>query len=232
MFRGVEKMAVALVRTLILYIIIIFSIKMMGKRQISDLQTSELVITIMISNIAAIPMENTSQPLLGSLIPISVLVCSEIFVSFFMLKSPKFRKLICGKPVVVISEGKIKQDALKFLRLSVEDLFEQLRQMDVFCLDDVWYAVMETNGTMSVLKKSSSQPPCAEDLKIAVPEEEIDTVIVSDGNGSNLALKACGLDRIWLNKKLKEEKIELNDVFLMTATKSNKFNIIKKEIHS
>lgn len=223
-------MAVALIRTLILYIIIIFSIKMMGKRQISDLQTSELVITILISNIAAIPMENASQPLLASLVPIAVLVCCEIFVSFLMLKNSKVRQIICGKPVVIISEGKVRQDSLRYLRLSTEDLFEQLRQMDVFCLSDVWFAIMETNGKMSVLKKTEKEPPGASVLGVQVPQNLVDAVVISDGNISDFSLSLCGLSREWLEGVLQGQNVCVKDIFIMTANKSKKFNIIPKEI--
>lgn len=223
-------MAVAFIRTIILYLIIIFSMKMMGKRQISDLQTSELVITIMISNIAAIPMEDSAQPLLGSLIPIAVLICCEIFVSYMMMKNTKIRGLICGKPVIVISEGKIQQNALKYLRISAEDLFEQLRQMDVFSLEDAWFAIMETNGNLSVLKKSSKQPPDAEALGIKAPKEKFDAVVVSDGIVSDVSLSICGLDSDWLEKTLKKEKVKLKDIFIMTANTSKEFSIIKKEV--
>ena len=130
----IEFMTIALIRTIILYLLIIFGIKMMGKRQISDLQTSELVITILISNIAAVPMQDSAQPLLSSVIPIISLICYEILVSFLMLKNAKIREIICGKPIVLIKEGKVQQTALKNLRISGEDLFEQLRQADVFSL--------------------------------------------------------------------------------------------------
>lgn len=223
-------MSVALIRTIILYVIIIFSMKMMGKRQISDLQTSELVITIMISNIAAIPMEDSAQPLLGSLIPIAVLICCEIFVSYMMMKNSKIRQLICGKPIIVISEGKIQQDALKYLRISTEDLFEQLRQSDVFTLEDAWFAIMETNGNLSVLKKSNKQPPDADAMGISPPQEKFDAVVVNDGIISDFSLSVCGLDKHWLEKTLKSEKVKVKDIFIMTANTSKEFNIIKKEI--
>lgn len=223
-------MAITLIRTIILYSFIIFGIKMMGKRQISDLQTSELVITIMISNIAAFPMENASQPLLSSLIPIAVLVCCEILLSCLMLKSPKVRNLICGKPMVIINDGKVKQDALKYLRMSTEDLFGQLRQAQVFSLNDVWFAVIETNGKMSVLKKSGQQPPSASNLGLKLPEPLFDAVIISDGKISEHSLKLCGLNEKWLTETLKQKNIKQDDVFIMTANKNKEFNIIKKEI--
>lgn len=222
-------MAVSLIRTIILYIIIIFAIKLMGKRQISDLQTSELVITILISNIAAIPMQNTEQPLLTGVIPIGILVCCEVLVSFLMLKNTKIRQLICGKPIVVISDGKIQQDALKYLRLSTEDLVEQLRQLDVFSLDDVCFAIMETNGQMSVLKKSEKQPPNCSVLGITVPKAELNTVVISDGNICDSSLSICGLNRDWLMDVISAQNVNIKDIFIMTANKSKQFNIIKKE---
>lgn len=222
-------MAVALIRTIILYAFIIFAIKMMGKRQISDLQTSELVITILISNIAAIPMQNTAQPLLTGIIPILVLICCEILASFLMLKNLKIRQLICGKPIIVINEGKIDQKAMEYLRLSTEDLSEQLRQLDIFSLDDVWFAIMETNGQMSVMKKSEKQPPDAMTLKLKVPDGELETVVVSDGIISESSLQRCNLNQKWLEETFEKEKVKLEDIFIMTAKKSKQYKIIKKE---
>ena len=222
-------MAVALIRTIVLYAFIIFAIKMMGKRQISDLQTSELVITILISNIAAIPMQNTAQPLLTGIIPILVLICCEILASFLMLKNLKIRQLICGKPIIVINEGKIDQKAMEYLRLSTEDLSEQLRQLDVFSLDDVWFAIMETNGQMSVMKKSEKQPPDAMTLKLKVPDGELETVVVSDGIISESSLQRCNLNKKWLEETFEKEKVKLEDIFIMTAKKSKQYKIIKKE---
>ena len=200
----------------------------MGKRQISDLQTSELVITILISNIAAIPMQNTEQPLLTGVVPIGILVCCEIFVSYLMLKNIKIREIICGKPVIIINNGKVQQDSLKYLRLSVEDLFEQLRQLDVFSLNDVAFAIMETNGQMSVLKKSDKQPPDCAKLNITVPPAVIDTVVVSDGNIRDFSLKLCGLSKEWLKKTLSKQNINIREIFIMTANQNQEFNIIKK----
>ena len=222
-------MAVALIRTIVLYAFIIFAIKMMGKRQISDLQTSELVITILISNIAAIQMQNTAQPLLTGIIPILVLICCEILASFLMLKNLKIRQLICGKPIIVINEGKIDQKAMEYLRLSTEDLSEQLRQLDVFSLDDVWFAIMETNGQMSVMKKSEKQPPDAMTLKLKVPDGELETVVVSDGIISESSLQRCDLSKDWLSEIFEKEKVKLEEIFIMTAKKSKQYKIIKKE---
>ncbi len=223
-------MLISLIRTIILYIVIIIAVKLMGKRQISDLQTSELVVTFLISNIAAIPMQNTAQPLLSGFIPIIILVCCEIFVSVLMLKNTKFRQAVCGRPVVIINEGKIDQDALKNLRMSTEDLCEQLRQLDVFTLQDVAFAIIETNGKMSVLKKSGKQQPDASTLGIVIPDNGIETVVVSDGEISDFSLKLCGLTKDWVYGIIQGQNVKLEDIFIMTADKTKNYNIIKKEV--
>lgn len=201
----------------------------MGKRQISDLQTSELVVTFLISNIASIPMQNASIPLFTGLIPIIVLIVCEIVLSNIMLKSCKFRKFICGGPVVVINHGKIDQKLMKELRMSTEDLFEQLRQLDVFSLEDVEFAIIETNGQMSIMKKPNKQQVDAGMLGLNPPVQELETVIISDGEISESSLSLCNLSKKWLKNVLDRKHLTLKDVFIMTADKNKNFNIIKKE---
>lgn len=203
----------------------------MGKRQISDLQTSELVVTLLISNIAAIPMQNTGQPLVSGVVPIVVLICLEVTVSILMLKNSKFRKLICGSPIVIINNGKLLQNELKTLRMSTEDLFESLRQLDIFSIEDVQFAIVETNGKISVLKKSEKQPPDASTLGVVVPEGGLEAVVVSDGEISDFSLSLCGLSKDWIDGVLKGQNIKLNEIFIMTANKDKKYNIIKRELN-
>lgn len=222
-------MTISLIRTLFLYAVIIAAIRIMGKRQISELQTSELVVTLLISDLAVIPMQNTSQPLVSGFIPIATLVICELIISSIMVKNSKFRKFICGSPIVVINNGKVDQVQMKRLRITIEDLFEQLRQADVFNISDVAFAIVETNGKMSVIKKPESEPPNASSLGIIIPNKGIDAVVVSDGEISDFSLSICNLTTDWVYKILKNEKIELKDVFIMTANKSKEFNIIKKE---
>lgn len=222
-------MFISLIRAVIMYIVVVCAIKFMGKRQIGELEASELVITFMISDIASIPMQNSSQPILSGLIPIGVLVCLEILVSWLMLKSYKFRTLTCGKCVIVINDGKINQKELHKLRINVYDLCEQLRQMNVFSISDVAYAIMETNGKLSVLKKSEKQPPDSSTLKVQTEKSILDLVVISEGRINDYSLSICCLNRQWINDILSKEKININDVFIMTANKNKKFNIIKKE---
>lgn len=222
-------MIISLIRTLLLYILIIVAIRLMGKRQISDLQTSELVVTFLISNIASIPMQNASIPLFTGLIPIIVLVVCEIVLSNIMLKSCKFRKFICGNPLVIIDHGKINQKVMKELRMSTEDLFEQLRQLDIFKLEDVDFAIIETNGQLSIMKKPNKQQVDAGMLGLKVSPQELETVVISDGEISESSLSLCNLTKNWVQNVLKEKNLALKDVFIMTADKSKNFNIIKKE---
>lgn len=222
-------MIISAIRTVLLYAVIIFAVRMMGKRQISELQTSELVVTLLISNIASIPMQDTDQSMLSGLIPILVLLVCEIVISFFMLKKASFRRLICGKPIVVINDGKIDQEQMRRLRMSTEDLYEQLRQKDVFNIEDISFAVMETNGNLSVLKKPENETVTAKQMGIKTTDKGLQTVVISDGEIAYSSLEFCGLDKEWLFNVLSNEHILLNEVFIMTADKRRTYQIIKKE---
>ncbi len=222
-------MTISFVRTLLLYVLILIAVRLMGKRQISELQTSELVVTLLISDIAAIPMQDTGQPLSSGVIPIAVLVMCEIALSVFMLKNMRFRRFVCGKPIVVIDDGKIDQRAMRALRMSTEDLSEQLRQRNVFSLQDVAYAIIETNGKMSVIKKPDQESATAGMLGIAVPEQGIETGVISDGEFSDFSIQLCNKSRAWVEGVLKGKNLQVSDVFLMTANTAGDFQIIKKE---
>ena len=222
-------MIISVIRTILLYIVIILAIRFMGKRQIGELQTSELVVTLLISDIAAIPMQNTEQSLLSGIVPILILIVCEIIISFLMLKRAGFRRIICGKPIVIISDGKINQSEMHRLRMSTEDLSEELRQQGIFNIEDVGFAIVETNGKLSVLKKPEKDIPTAEELGIKTNDKGLEVVVISDGEISKYSLKICGLNRDWLFDILKKENTELNDVFLMIANGQGEYKIIEKE---
>ena len=222
-------MIISVIRTILLYIVIILAIRIMGKRQIVELQTSELVVTLLISDIAAIPMQNTEQSLLSGIVPILILIVCEIIISLLMLKRAGFRRIICGKPIVIISDGKINQSEMHQLRMSTEDLSEELRQQGIFNIEDVGFAIVETNGKLSVLKKPEKDIPTAEELGIKTNDKGLEVVVISDGEISKYSLKICGLNRDWLFDILKKENTELNDVFLMIANGQGEYKIIEKE---
>lgn len=200
----------------------------MGKRQISELQTSELVVTLLISDIAAIPMQDSAQPLVSGLVPIAVLVIAEIVVSALMVKHSGFRKAVCGSPIILINDGKVDQKQMRRLRITIEDLFEQLRQKDVFSIHDVAYAIMETNGRISVIKKPEKEAVNAQMLSLNVPNHGLETVVISDGEISDFSLKICEKDSEWVYSILKKEQYDMKDVFIMTANRNGDYRIIEK----
>ncbi len=222
-------MFIAVIRTVILYVFVILAIRLMGKRQISDMQPSELVVTMMISDIASLPMQNTSQPLLSGVVPVLVLVSLELTVSAVMLKSRLFRKLISGSPVVVIEDGRLLQRQLKRLRLTTDELCAQLRQQNVFSLQDVQYCIVETNGVLSVLEKPSKRVPNAEESGIVIPDNKMEAVVVSDGAWVESSLRLCGSTRQEINNILQKKQIKLNEIFLMTMDGNGVCQIIRRE---
>ena len=222
-------MLISVIRTVILYTFIILAIRLMGKRQISDMQPSELVVTMVISDIASLPMQNTSQPLLSGVVPVLMLVSLEVTVSVLMMKSRRFRQLICGSPVVVIEDGRLLQKQMRRLRLTTDDLCAQLRQQNIFSLEDVQYCIMETNGMLSVLEKPEKRTPNAEESGLIIPDNKLETVVVSDGKILRSSLKLCGYSEGQVRYILKSNNKHLRDVYLMTLDGSGNHRIIEKE---
>ena len=222
-------MLISLVRTVVMYVAILISVRLMGKRQISQLQTSELVVTLLISELAVMPIQQHDDPLWNGLIPMLVLVICEIVVSLLMLKCGKFRQIVCGNPMIVIQNGKVLQDQMRRLRMSTEDLFEELRQAGAFALEDVAYAIVETNGELSGLEKASADPITPKQAGVKAPEEALEVVVISDGHISQHSLKLCGKDPHWLHDQLSCQGTELSEVFIMTARTDGKQMIIKKQ---
>lgn len=222
-------MLISVIRTLILYIFIVIALRIMGKRQLSDMQTSELVITLVISDIAAIPMQDNAIPMLSGIVPILVLMVLEIVLSIIMLKSPGIRSAVCGKPIIIIEKGKLLQSAMKKLRLSTEDLFAQLRLQEIFCIDDIDYCIAETNGQLSVLLKPAKQPLEAGSVKELNESGIIETVVINDGTFLENSMRICGISRKEAEDYTKQEGVPINDIFIMTATNRGDFRIITKE---
>lgn len=224
-----DLMLISIIRTVILYIFILLALRIMGKRQLSEMQTSELVITLLISDIAVIPMQNTGQPLLSGIVPILILISLEILFSVIMLKSGSFRKIVCGSPEMVIKDGKILQDQMRRLRMTTEDLCVQLRQQGIFSLEDVQYCIVETNGDVSVLEKPDKRTPSAEDLGIEIPDKGIEAVVINDSRYLSNSLELCSLTKEWVDSVLRENDITIDEVFIMTANRDKEYNIIRRD---
>lgn len=204
------------------------AVRIMGKRQLSEMQTTELVITLIIADIASIPMQNTSQPLLTGIIPILILISAEIVISIIMMKSSKIRNLVCGKPEVLINDGNLCQNTLRSLRMTTEDLGVQLRQLGVYNITDVQFCIIEPNGKLSVQLKPEKRSPNCEQLSVAVRDSGIEAVVISDGELLKNSMKLCNVDSRWIDEILKGEGLKRDDVMIMTANRLKEYNIIRK----
>ena len=223
-------MTIVLIRSLILYLVVSFSIRLMGKRQLGELQPSELVVTILISNIATLALEDIEIPLLHGVLPILALVCYEVMASWISLKSVRFRRWISGSPKIIIQNGIVDQEMLKTLRFSVDDLMTALRMSGVFFIEEVQFAIVETNGSVSVYQKSAYQPSEKQDMNAVQPCCDPPQTIIADGKLREKTLSEIGLDRQWLEKILHQEKISIKDIFLLTADKSSQYQLIPKGV--
>ncbi len=222
-------MSIVLLRSLILYIVVIFGIRLMGKRQLGELQPSELVITILISNIATLPLENPDIPLVIGVLPILALVCYEVIMSGVTLKSLRMRRLISGRPKILIRDGKLEQKTLKELRLSVDDIMTSLRGNQIFDISQVQFAIMETTGTISVYQKSSYQPLTQKDVSLQNPSQDPPVAVIQDGCIMQHALEMIQQNSNWLEQKLAEHRLTAEQVFLMLGDTDGNCTIIPKE---
>ena len=222
-------MLIVLFRAVILYIVIVFCMRLMGKKQIGQLQPSELVVTILLSNIATLPIEDINIPVLMGLVPIVAIVSLDVFFSYLSLSSKSFRRMICGSPKIIIANGRLDQKLLKQLRFTVDDLFESLRAQQVFDISQVQLAIVETTGQISVYVKRSEGSVTPTDMNISVNDADPPQLIVDDGEVLENSLSLCGVDRKWLEKTLKKESCTLEEVFIMTCDGNEKYNIIRKE---
>lgn len=209
-------MVIVIIRSVILYALVIASLRLMGKKQLGELQPSELVTTILISNIATLSLEEPSLPMISGAVPILMIVCIDVLMSGIMMKSVKFRKLVTGSPRVIISDGVIDQKELRNLRYTIDDVLESMRESDIFDINEVRYAIVETTGKINFFKKSegNTDPPC---------------LIIKDGMLISEGLEKAGLGEYWLNDILKRRNTEQKKVFLLTASGDGSYTLILKE---
>lgn len=222
-------MIVTAIRTVILYIFITISIRLMGKRQIGDMQPNELVVTLLISEIAALPLQDMDQPLINGVVAVFVLVILEIVISIVTMKCYPFRKLMNGKSAVIIANGKIDQKIMKKVRMTVIDLIEQLRSQEVFDISNVAYAVLEVNGQLNVLLKSDFQPVTAGDLEIKNKAAHLQIPVISDGVILEDALNSIGFNKKKIYMLLESKELTPKQIYLMTLNRKGQMNIVKKD---
>ncbi len=211
-------MATVLIRTAIIYILFTFAIRLMGKRQVGEMQLSELITTFMLSELAINPIQDISIPIAYSIIPLIFLFSMEVITSFLVTKLPAFRRAFMGAPSIIIRGGVLDQKELERLRISISELLSELRLKDVAKIEDVDYAILEQNGQLSVFLKDNKKA-----------SNGIAHALIQDGSINYSALDEIGQDPTWLEDNLKSNGLGIKEVFLMTVDESNNINIIKKE---
>jgi uncharacterized membrane protein YcaP (DUF421 family) len=217
-------------RTFLIYLILLFTIRLVGKRQIGELELSELVTTLMISELAVLPITDKRIPVSHAIIPIWLLFSLEVIISFMISHSSKLKSILIGRPSVIIKRGNLNQKELSRMRIGVNELFCQLRQKGISSFDEVYYAILEPNGQLSVFPKSDSGNIKPKDMGILPPENGISHPLVISGTISEQSLALSGRDENFIYKQLKNRNITLNAVYLMTVDDGGRVSIVMKEV--
>lgn len=207
-------MLIAILRTIILYTAVLIVIRIMGKRQVGELQPFDLAVTIMISELAAFPMQNTNIPLINSLLPILLILILQVYISFINTKSIKAREIVCGKPTMLIENGKLNESELRKHRINLHELLTELRTKGYYDLTDIEFAFMETNGQISVVPKSQRRPVTPKDLEIETDYEGPPHPLIVDGKVYQKNLAKIDLSKDWLKEELSQLGVtDLANVF-------------------
>ena len=210
-------MILSYLRTLFLYLVLIFAVRLMGKRQIGEMEPAEFVVTMLVANLAAIPMQDGAIPLYSGLVPILTVLGLELVLSGAILRSVKLRKLLCGKPVILIDNGKILQDNLRSARVNLDELTGHLREKDVLDIRTVQFAILETNGNLSVFPYPKEKPASAKDAGVSAGKQYLPVTILEDGYLSRDNLRRAGKDETWLKKVLAQQGADIGSTFLLTV---------------
>ncbi len=223
-------MITSYIRTAFLYALLIFVIRLMGKRQIGQLEPSEFVVTMLVADLAAIPMQDEAIPLLTGLVPIFTVLALELVLSALSLKSVRLRRMLCGKPVILIENGHILQKNLRKTRVTMDELSGHLREKDILDLKTVQYAILETNGDLSVFPYPKEKPASARDAGITVKPQSLPVTVVSDGVllRGNLAL--IKKDENWVSRVLDQKQAQLKDTWLLTVDSQDHIYFCRKEL--
>lgn len=217
-------MFIVLIRTIILYLLVILSMRLMGKKQIGQLEPFELAIAIMISELASLPMQDTRIPIMHGVIPIVTLLVLQTILALIQLKSEKMRAILSGKPSVLVKSGKIDILELKKEKFNINDLMEELRLQGYYNLEDIEYAILETSGQLSVIPKTELCNVTKSDLKLTVTQDSLPITLILNGRINKENLKIINKDENWIKEQLKQNKISsIKDVFLALMDSKGKF---------
>ncbi len=222
-------MVITIIRTVFLYLLAASAVRLMGKRQVGELQPMELIVTILLSELVAIPMQNNDIPLMNSIMSVLALTSIAVIISVIVLKSMKLRNLFEGKPQLVIKNGRPDNQQLRKLRLTLDDILGALRQKDIFSISEVKYAIVETNGSLSVMLNSENKPLTPKDLNLEVKEAQLDCPVIIDGKQNDAFFAECFLDKGKLADLLKNNKLKADSIYLLTVSSSGIITLIEKD---
>lgn len=221
-------MLTVFLRTAIIYFLLILAMRLMGKRQIGELEVSDLVTTLLISEIASLPITEPELPLAHAVIPLILLLSFEVIISFLVSRFPRL-KFLTARPSTLIRNGKISQSAMKNARISFDELFCELRNQGVYDLDEIEYAILEQNGRITVIQKARFRQPSAEDLGLKVKENGLFHIVIEHGRINRHGIELVGIRESDLRRELKKKKLEVSDIYLMTVNDAGKRTVIPKK---
>ena len=216
-------MLVVFIRVLIIYTTVLIFLRLMGKRQIGEMQPYEVVITLIIADLATLPMSDTNIPLLHGILPLAILVLLHYSITLLTRKNAKIRKIISGKPIVVISPKGLEYQAFKDLNINIDDITEMLRQNGYYSFEQILYAIIETNGKISIIPKSANAPATAQDVGVNNPPAKIPSIIISDGKMMKTQMKEVNVDSDKLNLILNHLNVKsVRDVIILSIDDDGK----------
>ena len=222
-------MLLAYIRTVILYLTLIGSLRLMGKRQVGQMEPTEFVVTMLVANLASIPMEDSGTPLFFGLVPILTVLALELVLSALSMRSIRFRKILCGKPVILVDNGHILQENLRRTRITADELTGQLRLKDILDLRTVQYAILETNGNISVFPYPAERPASAKEAGIMVKKQPLPVTIIDDGRLISANLHIAGKDKAWVQRVLHSHNATVSSTFLLTVAPGDQIFWLPKE---
>jgi len=217
------------IRTILLYLVLIAVVRLMGKRQIGQMEASEFVVTMLVANLASIPMQDGAIPLYSGLVPIITVLGVELVLSALSMKSVRLRKILCGKPVILVENGNILQKNLRKTRITLDELTGHLREKDVLDLQAVQYAILETNGNLSVFPYPKEKPASAKEAGVQVKKQFLPITVISDGELIAKNLAKANKDTAWVDKVLQQRQATIEETWLLTVDASDKIIFYRKE---
>jgi uncharacterized membrane protein YcaP (DUF421 family) len=212
-----------------LYLVLILGVRLMGKRQIGQMEASEFVVTMLVANLASIPMQDAAIPLYSGLVPILVVLGMELTLSGLIMRSVLIRRFFCGKPVILIDNGKILLENLRRTRVTLDELTGHLREKDILDLNTVQFAILETDGNLSVFPYPQHRPATAREMSVSTEKQYLPITIIGDGQVYPHNLAVAGKDRTWLDKVLQQREATVAETWLLTVDRSDRIYFLRKE---